>query len=503
MKAVFLLFDSLNRRSLGAYGGTSVPTPNFDRLTRRAVTFDTHYVGSLPCMPARRDMHTGRLSFLHRTWGPLEPFDNSFPEILGRNGVYSHFVTDHYHYWEDGGATYHNRYNTYEFIRGQERDPWKAKIDAPWARLRDKYHRAQFDDKPRSLFHNHIVNREYIREEKDFPSVQCVDAGLAFLDENRTAEDWLLQIETFDPHEPFHAPDKYREGFPTDYDGPIRDWPPYERVTEGPNESEELRANYNAMIAFCDAQLGRVLDYFDQHDMWSDTALILTTDHGYLLGEHGWWAKHRMPVYEEIARVPLFIYHPTHADQGGTRRKSLTQTIDLMPTILEMFGQTPPPEVEGHSLLPMLSKDEPVRQAALFGTFGAATNITDGRYTYFRYPDPMRESDLFEYTLMPTRIASLFDPTDLADVTLSEPFSFTKGTRLLKIPGTEKQPLLRGMGQDCYQDTGTVLFDLQTDPGQVAPLVDAPEVVAVLSDQMTSLMRANDAPPEAFARLGL
>ena len=123
MKAVFVLFDSLNRHLLGCYGGKRISTPNFDRLSRRSVTFDRHYVGSLPCMPARRDMLTGRLTFLHRSWGPLEPFDNAFPEILHREaGTYSHLVTDHFHYFEDGGATYHNRYDSYEFVRGQEGD---------------------------------------------------------------------------------------------------------------------------------------------------------------------------------------------------------------------------------------------------------------------------------------------------------------------------------------------------------------------------------------------
>ena len=92
---------------LGPYGGTRVPTPNFDRLAKRSVTFDKHYVGSLPCMPARRDILTGRLNFLHRSWGPLEPFDNAFPELLHQAGIYSHLITDHFHYWEDGGATYH------------------------------------------------------------------------------------------------------------------------------------------------------------------------------------------------------------------------------------------------------------------------------------------------------------------------------------------------------------------------------------------------------------
>ena len=129
MKAVFVLFDALVRKALGPYGG-AVATPNFDRLARKAVTFGTHYVGSLPCMPARRDLHTGRLNFLHRSWGPLEPFDNWFPELLRKHRVYTHLVSDHCHYFEDGGWTYHQRYSSWEFVRGQETDRWKAMVGA-------------------------------------------------------------------------------------------------------------------------------------------------------------------------------------------------------------------------------------------------------------------------------------------------------------------------------------------------------------------------------------
>jgi arylsulfatase A-like enzyme len=236
MRCVFLLFDSLNRHMIGPHGGTRIRTPGFDRLAARSATFDRHYVGSLPCMPARRDMQSGRLSFLHRSWGPLEPFDNAFPELLYRAGVYSHLVTDHCHYWHDGGATYHNRYDTYELVRGQEKDPWKAMVQPHWERLREKYHERQFHTDRRGNFRNHMVNREFIKEERDFPSVQCFARGLEFLDRNRDADDWLLQIETFDPHEPFHAPERFREAFKTGWNGPIRDWPRYGRVDEPPAE---------------------------------------------------------------------------------------------------------------------------------------------------------------------------------------------------------------------------------------------------------------------------
>lgn len=87
MSTVFLLLDSLNRKALGSYGGTAIATPNFDRIASRGIVFDNHYVGSLPCMPARRDLLTGRLNFLHRSWGPIEPYDRCFTKELAQNGI--------------------------------------------------------------------------------------------------------------------------------------------------------------------------------------------------------------------------------------------------------------------------------------------------------------------------------------------------------------------------------------------------------------------------------
>ena len=67
------------------------------------------------------------LNFLHRSWGPLEPFDISVVDVLKNKGIYTHLITDHSHYFEDGGATYHNRYNSWEGFRGQEGDRWQPR----------------------------------------------------------------------------------------------------------------------------------------------------------------------------------------------------------------------------------------------------------------------------------------------------------------------------------------------------------------------------------------
>ncbi|MCP8941105.1 sulfatase [Alsobacter sp. SYSU M60028] len=500
MKTVFVLFDSLNRHMLGAYGGTRVPTPNFDRLARRTMTFDTHYVGSLPCMPARRDMLTGRLTFLHRSWGPLEPFDNAFPELLHQGGVYSHLVTDHFHYWEDGGATYHNRYDSYEFVRGQEGDPWKAMVKPHWERLREMYHARQFTQERREYFSQNIINREFIKDEKDFPSVQCFAHGFEFLDINREADDWLLQIETFDPHEPFHAPARFKEAFDTGWKGPIRDWPRYGRVDELPDECEELRANYYAIVSMCDFLLGQLLDYFDQHDMWKDTALIVTTDHGFLLGEHDFWAKNRMNLYEEVARIPLFLHDP-RTDRSGRRCSALTQSIDLAPTVLDLFSVPRAVEMDGLSLVD-IAEGRSARPAALFGYFGGAVNVADGRFTYHRYPADLQTQEIYQYTLMPTHIFEPFSVEELALASLAEPFPFTKGAKLLKVPVIQRSPFYNVYGPGAMIENDTRLYDLAADPGQEHPIRDA-AAEAKLEAVMVTLMAANEAPPEAFTRLGL
>ena len=131
MKAIILLFDSLNKRYLPPYGDLLTKAENFQRLAAHAATFENSYVGSMPCMPARRELHTGRCNFLHREWGPLEPFDDSMPELLKKAGIYTHLISDHLHYWEDGGGNYHNRYSSWEIVRGQEGDHWQASVAQP------------------------------------------------------------------------------------------------------------------------------------------------------------------------------------------------------------------------------------------------------------------------------------------------------------------------------------------------------------------------------------
>ncbi len=516
MKTVFVLFDSLNRLALGAYGGTAIATPNFDRFANKAVTFDKHYVGSLPCMPARRDLHTGRLNFMHRHWGPLEPFDDSFARILSQNGVYSHLISDHLHYFEDGGWGYATAFDSWDFIRGQEYDSIKALVTPPVARLREKFDERHYPmeslkdgqtitrgsiDKIAWKKSRGAINRDFLKEESDFPTAKCFASAFEFLELNSEAEDWFLQLECFDPHEPFVAPERFHETYKSGYNGKILDWPMYEKSTNSTQEIAEIRGNYAALVAMCDEYFGKLLDYFDANDLWKDTALVLTTDHGFLLSEHEWWGKNRTPYYEEISHIPLMIWHPEHAGSSGARRTSLTQTPDLMPTFLDFHACAVPPSVTGASLVPLMDDDAPVHESVALGMFAGPVCATDGRYSYFLYPDDLSGENLNLYTLMPTHMMSQFDISELQTSELAGPFDFTKGAPVLKIRMNPKNNQL-GTDGHMLENCETALFDLDTDPRQENPL-DQPAIVGRLAEQISRHFARHDAPNELYAHFGL
>jgi iduronate 2-sulfatase len=100
-----------------------------------------------------------------------------------------------------------------------------------------------------------------------------------------------------------------------------------------------------------DAQVGRVLDALDRHGLADDTVIVLTSDHGYHVGEHGLWQK--MSLFEESARVPLLVVAPGRARPGGVARAPVSQ-VDLFPTLAALCDVPAPDALQGQSLVPML-----------------------------------------------------------------------------------------------------------------------------------------------------
>lgn len=416
----------------------------------------------------------------------MEPFDDAFTEMLSEQaGVHSHLVTDHYHYFEEGGQNYHPKYSTWDFLRGQEGDPWKPRLDGAFPVPETT--NPQDPKRIRQDFAN--------RQQGPHSQTLTFDSGLEFIDQHHSTENWYLQIESFDPHEPFFATEEWRQQYSPDYAGPVSDWPPYGALEDMGDQADLLpqwRREYSALLSMCDHSLGRVLDAMDRHDMWKDTMLIVGTDHGFFLGEHGYVAKNVAPLWDELAHTPLFIWDP-RSGVKNERRDSLAQIIDWGPTLLDLFGCESTKDMTGRSLAGAVRDNTPVRDAAIFGYTNHYLNVTDGRYVYMRANDPDYHGPLWDYTLDPANMNSCFPLEKLRTAEPVDPLSFSKGV-----------PLMRYATEPLHEITashGTLLYDLHNDPEQENPLIDS-EVESQMTDHAKRIMAEIEAPGTQYERVG-
>ena len=483
MRTVLIMMDSLNRHMLNAYGDSWVKTPNIDALAAQGVVFDKHYAGSLPCMPARREFMTGRSNFMETLWSPIQPWDDCLPVLLReQKQTYSHMITDHYHYFHSGGEAYHTLFNSWEFMRGQEGDVWHPLVKDPeLPEYRGKNRRPYW------------VNRQFrdLERDEDYSTPQCFMAGMDFLDHNQDADNWHLHIEVFDPHEPFQCPKKYRDMYNDTWDERYHfDWPSYAPVEEDAEAVEHIRKSYAGTLTMADAWLGKFLAKMDEYDMWKDTTLILTTDHGHLLGEHGYWAKNYMMDYEELAHIPLIVRHPDA--EPGRRNEALTATVDIMPTIMDLFGAKPPLLLHGKSLVPVLHRDQPHHDAVLWGYFGKDINLFDGQYTYCRQPLP--DSVAYHHTAMPRGFADFHAREQLANAQCGRYLRYCHDVPHFRFP-------VKSHRHHDAPDFNPI-HDVLEDPKQERPIHDE-ALEAKLAAKMRETMQRYDAPESEYARVGL
>jgi len=488
MNVLFVLVDSLNRADVPAYGGTSVAMPNLDRLVRRGFTFDNHFVGSLPCMPARREIFAGFKELLWRPWGGLEPDDARLPRLVEAAGYRTVIVTDHYHYWEESANGYLQSFQQMELVRGHEWDNWRGPVagDEPlpdWVERIERW-------RPGAGRRYYANVRDFHGEEDFFPA-RVFRAAAARLEELRAP--FLLHVESFDVHEPFHVPEPYRSQFGVAADDDrFTLWPPYQdpdalaafMAQTTPEELRFIRARYLAKVAMVDRWLGVLFDVLDDRGLWDETVVVLTTDHGHDLGGRGVFGK-QYPHWDSHANIPLFMWHPSFPGNGG-RVGALTSTVDLHSTLADLAGASVDAP-HGTSLVPLLAGGVLERDALLYGTFGQGVCCTDGEWTIFRSPvgGPLYaySSQLVESLV----VRGLAAPDDHGH--------FVPGTRYpqWRIP-TEVRARSR---QDF-------LFHRPSDPGQERNLwTSEPEERERMLGVLRRLIAAEGAPAEQLTRLGL
>ena len=505
VNVILIQLDSLNRHFLEAYGNDWVRAPNIKAFARRAAVFDRHYAGSLPCMPARREMWAGVEEFWWRGWGPLEPFDRTAAHLANRAGVVTQLVTDHYHLFEWGAHNYHEDFQGYEFIRGHEHDNHRTDpvTEVPaWARKMVARHGEG------GL--TYLRNVQDFRREEDFFGPKVMNATAAWLERNHAHERFYLHVDCFDVHEPFHIPEPYRSMYTADDPAEHNPWPPYGRTDDPamglpPEEVAWVRAQFAGKLTMLDAWFGRVLEALDRHDLWERTAVIVTTDHGHYLGEHNRMGKPGSPMWHTLCHIPLVAWVPGGPRNGG-RVDAITQTVDVYATVLDLLGVPLEPRdgVHSRSFAPVLRGETGAhREHALYGYANLRVGVTTGDdLTLLRDHDP-GAAPAHWYTMqvehMNHRSASARERRQ---------FDFPDLEAGRFIPG-EVTPVWRMRAESGDVRTMSaprpdLLFDNRADPGQERNLAkDRPEHVRRLEGVLREHMRALRVPEEQYARLRL
>ncbi len=340
--------DTFRRDHLGAYGNPFIKTPNLDRLAESGVVFENHTVSSFPTMPARADILTGNFSYTFMGWEPLPKSLPTLPGLLSEAGYLTMGIVDTPFFVRDGFG-YDRGFDDFVWVRGQGDDT-----------------------RP----HERSDYRETWREESDRLAARTMTEAERWL-ERHYKEPFFLYVDTWDPHEPWDAPEYYTEHYRPDYDGRTL-YPAYGKWKDAGLSEDDValaHATYCGEVTMVDRWVGRLLDKLDVLGIRDDTWVFFTSDHGFYFGEHEYfgkadwvhdpdaevsassdipeWLKESWlltigwsPLYRELTNIPLIVRGP---DIEAGRRSAMTTAPDIAPTILEITGIEKPEAMMGDS----------------------------------------------------------------------------------------------------------------------------------------------------------
>ncbi len=482
---LFVMFDQLRWDYLSCAGHPHLQTPNIDRLAARGVRFSRAYIQSPICGSSRMSTYTGRYVHSHgASWNgiPLKVGEMTLGDHLRKAGMgcwlvgKTHMRADAEGmarlglapdsligarvaecgfdvferddgmrpegpdgFYDDGGAL---RYNEYLRSRGYEGDnPWHD------------YANSGIDDDGNVLsgwFLKNSAEPANIAEE-DSETPYLTGRGMAFID--RAESPWLCHLSYIKPHWPYVVPEPYRSMYDARHViPPVRSQQEFDdahpilkammtnpvgRAFSRQDVRDAVIPAYMGLVKQADDQMGRLFGWLQETGRMDDTMVVLTSDHGDFLGDH--WMGEKTFFHDASTRVPLIVYDPSpEADATrGTVCDALVESIDLVPTFIETAGgEIPNHIVEGRSLVPVLH--------------GLAE-------------DTGRDYVICEYDYSATPLA------DRLGVGVRDAVLFMIATRRWKLI-------------HCEGGFRPLLFDLETDPGELVDLGDSREHAAVIED---------------------
>lgn len=360
---------------LSCYGSRLIQTPNIDRIAREGMQFKNAFTTNALSGPSRATLLTGKYNHLNgmitnpggttpdQPASVFDPSQQTFAQILRQNGYQTgmvgkwHLVSGRNEPANPGIAGF----DYFVFKRG---------AGGPYY-------------KPSGYLQNPSLGSTVI-EHKQYPGY-CTDnfTDLAIKGIKQFKQPFMMMVQYFNDHRPFDPPHKYEHlydhvrvpepgTFWDDYSmraSPARearmrieympDFHPSKDLTDRQRQQwnyQQFMGHFLGTLKSLDDNVGRLLDYLDESGLAETTIVALTADHGFFMGDHGWFDKRFM--YEPAIRVPWMIRYPG-VTQPGSSSDAITANIDNAPTILDLAGLPVPPDMQGVSLRPLIEGKTP------------------------------------------------------------------------------------------------------------------------------------------------
>lgn len=390
---LFIVIDQLRADCVFGELSEHLELPNLRALMADAVTFERHFSVTNPCGPSRASLLTGQYSMNHRSVRNGTPLRHDVPNIAieMRKAGYVPMLFGYTDTSQDPRAYYANdpalRNYEYHMTGFQEVVEMRYEMSYPWR--------------------SHLINQGYdfetfakvyepVSPTGDAPKIndpalyRAEDSDTAFLTDRFLSTmpayketDWFAHLTYIRPHPPLVVPAPFNSMYdPTQLPLPTRHAASADEIANHPffgptlasktpagnvigfpdleptdENVQALRALYFGLITEVDQHIGRVIAFLKRTGQYDDTLIIVTSDHGEMLGDRHSWGK--FTVHDAAYHTPLIIRQPGNAERAGAVVTKPVETIDITPTILDWVGQDIPNSMDGRSLLPLLRGEVP------------------------------------------------------------------------------------------------------------------------------------------------
>ena len=394
-----ILFISIDdfRPKISSYGETKMITPNIDKLASEGLQFNNAYTNIAVCGASRASIMTG-----------IRPSEKRFNDFSTRASVDTpNAIPLNRIFKENGyetisyGKIYHHKDDFQEYWTEKDGGQIQSDFQDPISIARiENAERGEYGKKQPTFEYPDVDDYAY---NDGKITKRAINKLKALKNENKS---FFMAIGYVSPHLPFIQPKKYWDMYDHDAiklaDNSFQPKNSPDIAIEAQHNSAEMRKNYldipengklddslarnlihgyYASVTYMDALIGELIKALDDLGLRENTTIVFWSDHGYFLGEHGFWCKHS--TFEEAVKIPFIISSPNHIKNKTTA--SFTELVDVYPTLCEIANIKAPTYLQGESLIPVLENPSTILKTEVYTRYKQGEAVIDKDFSYTEF----------------------------------------------------------------------------------------------------------------------